>query len=107
MLDKLSRLVSANANLPQDLNHSELNMLFAYTDTLVKLSHSLLIQSIHGYGIDEWWNKILTQIDNNDRLLENKAILSFEEGDEPATSDDLYYSLKLHLDILEPVSGLV
>ncbi len=31
----LSRLASANANLPQDPNHSELDMLFAYTATLV------------------------------------------------------------------------
>ncbi len=35
VFDTLSRLESANANLLQDPNHSELDVLFAYTVTLV------------------------------------------------------------------------
>ena len=36
--DALSRLASVNANLPQDPNHLEYNVLFAYTATLVQMS---------------------------------------------------------------------
>ena len=57
--------------------------------------------------MDKWWKKILTQIDDNDHLLENKAILPFEERDELATSADPYFSPRPELDPLEPVSKLV
>ncbi len=33
--DALSRLASANANFPQDLHHSEIDLLFAHIATLV------------------------------------------------------------------------
>ncbi len=51
--DVLNRLVSANANLPKDPNHSELGVLFAYTDTLVQLSPFFLRKIIRGYRMEK------------------------------------------------------
>ena len=51
--DALSRLATVNVNSPQDLNHSELDVLFAYTATLIQLSPSLLRKIIYSYRIDE------------------------------------------------------
>ena len=82
-------------------------MLFACTATLIQLSPFLFRKIIRDYRMDEWWKKILTQIDNNDHLLENKAILPFEREDELATSVDPCFFFKPELDPLEPVSGLV
>lgn len=50
---------------------------------------------------------IFTHIDDNNRLLEKKAILPFERGDGPATSADPYFSPRPELNLLEPVLGLV
>ncbi len=70
MPDALSRLATVNVNLPPDLNHSELDVLFVYTATLVQLSTFLLRKIIRGYRMDELWKKILTQIDDNNHFLE-------------------------------------
>lgn len=44
--DALSRLASANTDLPSDPEHSELDVLFVYTATLVELSPILLKQIV-------------------------------------------------------------
>ncbi len=67
----------------------------------------MLRRIIRGYRIEEWWKKILTRIDDNKRLLENKTILPFEREDGPAPSADSYFSSRSELDLLEPVSELV
>ena len=105
--DALSKLASANVNLYQDLNNLELYVLLAYIATLVQPSLSLLKKIIYGDKIDELWKKILTQIDNNDRLLENKAILPIERENWSTTKTDPYFSLRPELDPLKLVSRLV
>ncbi len=104
--DVLSKLECTNTNLPQDSHHLQLDVLSVCIATLVQLSSSLFRKIIPFYMIDEWWKKILTQIDNNDRFLENKAIFLFERRDGLAASADSYFSSRHKLDPLKPVSGL-
>lgn len=89
--DALSRLASANTDLPSDPEHSELDVLFVYTATLVELSPILLKQIVQGYTRDGCWKKVLQQLEYNESLGPNKAILPFEKGDPSPTSADPYF----------------
>ena len=58
--DALSRLASANTNLPsQDITYSELDALFAYNATLVAMNEDLAQHIVESYESDPWWVKIL------------------------------------------------
>lgn len=54
MPDALSRLASANTNLPsQDPDYSELDALFTYSATLVEIHPGLIKKIIEGYQKDD------------------------------------------------------
>ena len=60
LLDALSRLASANTNLPsQDPAYSELDAFFVYNATLVAMNEDLARRIIESYESDPWWVKIL------------------------------------------------
>lgn len=101
VLDVLNRLASANTNLPSNLDHSELDFLFAYTTTLIQLKPTLFQKIISGYQKDEWWQKILKQVDDNDCLSDNKVTLLFERGNRAPTDADPYFSPRPHSDLFE------
>lgn len=67
--DALSRLASANTNLPwEDPNYSELDALFTYNTTLIDIHPDLVKRIVKGYKADNWWAKIWRQIEENNKL---------------------------------------
>lgn len=67
--DALSRLASANTNLPsEDPNYSELDALFTYNTTLIDIHPDLVKRIVKGYKADNWWAKIWRQMEENDKL---------------------------------------
>lgn len=91
--DALSRLASANTNLPSlDPEYSELDALFTYTTTLVDIHPDLIKRIIDGYKADEWWSKLLCQVEDNEALGGDKAILSFVKRIPMPTDSDPYFT---------------
>ena len=87
--DALSRLAScSHPKLPDD--HSELDALF--TATLVDMNEEFYEKLIEGYEKDDFWKRILKQIDENDALGENAISLPFVRGENlPAHESDPYF----------------
>ena len=75
--DALSRLASLNGEQLSD-EHSELDVL--YTTTMVEMSEAFHDKCLQGYQKDGFWKRISQQIDDNDALNENAAILPFVRG---------------------------
>lgn len=93
VLDTLSRLASANTNLPsEDPNYSELDALFTYNITLIDIHPDIVKRIVKGYKADNWWAKIWRQIDENDKLGPDRALLPFVKGNTPPTDADPYFT---------------
>ena len=89
--DVLSRLASANP-AGYDEVYSELDTLFTYHATLVKISTDLIKRICDSYLADDWWVKVWKQLLTNDNLSPDKAILPFIFGStEPLSSADPYF----------------
>ncbi len=87
--DALSRLASSNTG-HADPQHSELNALFTYSTTLVKLHPTLISRILAGYEADPWWAWLQQQIQSNDELGADAATLPFVIGSTPSTDSDPY-----------------
>ena len=87
--DALSRLASCSPSMLPD-DHSELDALFAAT--LVDMNEEFYSKLLAGYQEDEFWKRILTQIDQNHALGENAVPLPFIRGEHlPPHEADPYF----------------
>ena len=59
--DALSRLANSNTG-HVDPQHSELEVLFTYSTTLVELHPTLISRILAGYEADPWWARLQQQI---------------------------------------------
>lgn len=90
--DALSRLASANINRPSsDPNYEELDALFTYNATLIKINPQLLQRIVKGYEADSWWSKLLRQVKTNQALGQDAALLPFILGKVPSSNFDPYF----------------
>ena len=87
--DALSRLASCCPSvLPDD--HSELDALFAAT--LVDMNEEFYSKLLEGYQEDNFWKRVIAQIDENHALGENAVPLPFVRGEHlPAHETDPYF----------------
>ena len=87
--DALSRLASCCPSvLPDD--HSELDALFAAT--LVDMNEEFYSKLLKGYQEDNFWKRVIAQIDENHALGENAVPLPFVKGEHlPAHETDPYF----------------
>ena len=90
--DALSRLASANRH--PDPEHSELDALFTYNPTFVKMHPALVSQILEGYQADPWWARLHWQIQENDDLGPNAATLSFVVDSTLPADSDSYMTLR-------------
>ena len=87
--DALSRLASANSS-PTDVRHSELDALFLYNTTLVKIHPMLVSQILASYDVDPWSACFRLQIQHNSNLGTDAVALLFVLGFAPPTEADSY-----------------
>lgn len=74
--DALSRLASTNVGC-SDASHSELDALFMYNATLIEIHPDLTSRILAGYEDDEYWARLRRQVQANEDLGEDKAVLPF------------------------------
>lgn len=86
--DALSRLASTSRH--PDPEHSELDALFTYNTTFVEMHPALVSQILAGYRADPWWARLHRQIQENDDLGPNSAMLPFVVGSTPPADSDPY-----------------
>lgn len=89
--DALSRLASTNT-AHANPHHSELNALFAYSTTLVKLHPTLISRILAGYNADPWWTRLLQQVQANNDLGADAVTLLFVINSTPPTDSNPYLS---------------
>lgn len=87
--DALSRLASANSP-STDTRYSELDALFLYNTTLVKIHPTQVSRILAGYDADPWWAQLWLQIQRNNSLGTDAATLPFVLGFGPPTDADPY-----------------
>ena len=87
--DALSHLASANSP-PTDARHSELDVLFIYNITLIKIHPTLVSRILASYDTDPWWAQLRLQIQRNINLGTDAAALPFMLGSAPPTDVNLY-----------------
>lgn len=87
--DALSRLASSKTG-HADPQHSELDALFTYSTTLVKLHPTLISRILAGYEADPLWARLQQQIQLNNDLGADAATLQFVIGSTPSTDSDPY-----------------
>lgn len=80
----------ASANRHPDPKHSELDTLFTYNTTLVEMHPALVSRILAGYQADPWWARLHRQIQENDNLRPNAAMLPFVVGSIPPANSDPY-----------------
>ncbi len=89
--DALSRLANANTG-HVDPHHSELNVLFIYSTTLVALQPALVSRILAGYKADPWWTRLQQQIQANNDLGVDAATLPFVIDSTSPPDSDPYLS---------------
>lgn len=67
----------------------ELDVLYVYNTTLIKIHSNLVSQILAKYNSDPWWAWSYQQIQSNCDLDANAATLLFVLGFFPATDGDL------------------
>ena len=92
--DALSRLACANTRYPDPLP-SELDALFTYNTTFVKIHPALVSRILASYKEDPWWAQLQLQIQANNNLGVDAATLPFMVGSIPPTNTDPYLALRL------------
>lgn len=91
--DALNRLASVNI-AGHDPNYSELDALFVYHTTLVKINSDLVKCILNGYAADNWWAKVHKQVLNNKELDIDKALFLFVLINTQPLNSDPYFQLK-------------
>ena len=85
--DALNRLANTNVGY-SDPSHSELDALFTYNATLIEIYPNLILRILAGYEDDEYWARLHRQVQANEDLGDNKAVLPFiTEGSYRSNSD--------------------
>ena len=89
--DALSRQACANRTRYNKI-YFELDALFTYNATLVKISPELIKCIFDSYLTDDWWVKVQKQLLTNNNLGPDKAILLFVfSSAKPPSSANLYF----------------
>lgn len=86
--DAFSRLASANTNLL----FLDLDALLTYTPTFIDIYLDLIKRIIDGYEANEWWSRLLRQVEDNEAFDNDKAILSFLKEIPILTDSDPYFT---------------
>lgn len=89
--DPLSRNASTNSKLPIRPEYVKLDLLFAYSATLVELRPTILDKIVRSCRRDTWWKKIHSQVEGNESLGVNKTVSPFEYREADATASDQYF----------------
>ena len=87
--NSLSRLASTNVGYA-NASHSELDALFTYNATLIKIHPDLISRILVGYEDDEYWARLRHQVQANEDLGDNKAVLPFVTGGFYKSDSDPY-----------------
>ena len=87
--DALSRLASTNVGC-SDASHSELDALFTYNSTLIEIQPDLVSRILAGYEDDEYWARLRRQVQANEDLGDDKALLPFITGGSYKSDSDPY-----------------
>ena len=87
--DALSRLASTNVGC-SDPFHSELDALFTYNATLIEIHPNLISRILAGYEDDEYWARLRRQVQANEDLGDDKAVLPFITGGSYRSDSDPY-----------------
>ena len=88
--DALSRLASANSS-GHIAEYAELDTLFVYHTTLVRINPDLVKRILDGYTSDGWWSRVCKQMLDNKKLEVDKALLPFVLADLDASDSDPYF----------------
>lgn len=105
--DAFSKLVSANINYSlSDPNYEELNALFIYNTTLIKINPELLQRIVNGYKADSWQSKLLKQVKTNQALGLDAAFLLFVLSKMPVSDSNPYFGSRPETTINESSSEL-
>lgn len=72
----LNRLASINVGCA-NLSYSKLDALFMYNATLVEIYSDRVLRILAGYEGDEYWARFHHQVQANEDLGDNKALLPF------------------------------
>ena len=88
--DALSKLASANSS-GHNAEYAELDTLFVYHTTLVRINPDLVKQILDGYTSDGWWSRVRKQVLDNEKLGVDKALLPFVLADADASDSDPYF----------------
>lgn len=88
----LSRLVNINVGLTNP-GYLELDALFTYNATFVKIYSTLILRILAGYKADAYWSYLQRQIQVNEELNLNKTLLPFIISSVPILDTDLYMNL--------------
>ena len=78
--DALSRLASTN-DQPEPPGHAELDVLYAYTATLVEMDDDFKRRIVKGYRSDPSWTKVLLTLNKEASYDEDAAKLPFVLGE--------------------------
>ena len=87
--DVLSRLASTNVGC-SDASHTELDALFTYNATLIEIHPDLISRILAGYEDDEYWARLRRQVQANEDLGDDKAVLLFITGGSYRSDSDPY-----------------
>lgn len=87
--DALSRLASTNVGC-SDAFHSELDALFTYNATLIEIYSNLISMILAEYEDDKYWARPRCQVQANEDLGEDKAVLPFITGDSYRSDSEPY-----------------
>ena len=89
--DALSRLTNTNIGCTNPF-YSELDILFTYNTTLVKIHPILISRILASYEYDEYWAHLHYQVLANEDLDDDKALLPFVSGCSYRSDSDPYIS---------------
>ena len=87
--DALSRLASTNVGCSNPFQ-SELDALFTYNATLIEIHPNLISRILAGYKDDKYWARLRCQVQANEDLGDNKAVLPFITGGSYRSDNDSY-----------------
>lgn len=92
--DTQRRLASTNVGCA-DLFYSELDALFTYNTILVEIHLSLISKILVGYEDDKYWARLHCQVQTNENLDDDRALLPFVSSCSYRSDSDLSMSPRL------------
>ena len=92
--DALSKLASANSS-GHNAEYAELDTLFVYHTTLVRINPDLVKQILDGYTSDGWWSRVRKQVLDNEKQGVDKVLLPFVLADADASDSNPFFQPRL------------